>query len=328
MTCPITLNTISFHQNSNDFLISCHPENATQSVIYAIAGEVFKKFGTEVYRCPLSRHQKEFFFVPIRALSENEQIFLQKNSDNLCSEEIQKIAHFQTVFEKMQQRPFFPPIPFSFLNAVPPPEFLPLYELGQRNFIGICLRRHSLRNLQLNGADFRYADLRNSDLQQTVFRFSNLENATFQSANLRGCDLRDSNLKYCNLSHANLIGASLEDADLSYALLIGSNLTQTNIKGASFRETNLNATKISQEQFRQIYSSGRRDFSGVNFCEVSFRNCLLRNVNFRNANLENADLRNANLEGADLRESNLEGARLNFSDRIKKIFSLGPWRYR
>jgi uncharacterized protein YjbI with pentapeptide repeats len=68
------------------------------------------------------------------------------------------------------------------------------------------------------------------------------------------------------------------------------------------------------------YSSGKRNFSGVNLAYSDLRNASLKEINLESASLKEANLNEAdltdanltkiNLESADLRNANLQGANL------------------
>ena len=79
-------------------------------------------------------------------------------------------------------------------------ELLEQYKSGQRNFIGVTLRRADLECTNLRVADLRVADLRVADLRV---------------ADLEGADLEGANLEFANLEFANLRGANLRGANLS-----------------------------------------------------------------------------------------------------------------
>ena len=84
-------------------------------------------------------------------------------------------------------------------------------------------------DVDLRGANLRYADLNGANLEG-----ADLGGATLTGANLKGADLRGAKLNGAYLTRAILTDANLTAADLTNALMRGANLG-----GAELSDTNL-----------------------------------------------------------------------------------------
>ncbi len=95
----------------------------------------------------------------------------------------------------------------------------------------LILRECELRDMDLTGADFSYADLTLSSFQNVVlndasFHGSTVENALFDGCPLHGADFRDANMatasfRYCDMGGCDIRGADLFGAILEHAMLEG-----------------------------------------------------------------------------------------------------------
>jgi len=85
----------------------------------------------------------------------------------------------------------------------------------------ICECRKNGTDIDLRGADLRWAnlrcaDLRDADLRGADLRWADLRGADLRWANLQGSDLRGANLRCANLQGANLQGSDLRGANLDF----------------------------------------------------------------------------------------------------------------
>lgn len=110
------------------------------------------------------------------------------------------------------------------------------YDLGERNFPKMELRRIDLKNAQLRGI--------------------NLEGSDLSYADLRDADLSGANLTKCYLNEANLSGANLSDANLTGAYLIKAYLTKVNFQKAIVKETYFSGSFLTRANFSKADLSG------------------------------------------------------------------------
>ena len=105
-------------------------------------------------------------------------------------------------------------------------KLLQQYAAQERDFAGVHiiledLREEGMFDINLSGANFRYANLKQIitcsqgiNLSGADLRGINLEYAHFEEANLSGADLSYTNLWRACFDDANLIGADLSGAIL------------------------------------------------------------------------------------------------------------------
>ncbi len=133
------------------------------------------------------------------------------------------------------------------------------YNLGERDFPKLQLRRINLRNadlsgINLQGSDLSYADLRNADLSK-----ANLSNCYFNEANLQEVNLSGANLQGAYFIKAYLIKANLTKANIKEAYLTGSFVTRANFSKADLSGTFLNGTHLSGANFtKATYDNATR----------------------------------------------------------------------
>lgn len=139
------------------------------------------------------------------------------------------------------------------------PDIQTQYNLGERNFPKLQLRRidlrgEKLRGINLEGSDLSYADLRDTDLSN-----ANLSGCYFNEANLTAAKLEGANLKGAYLIKAYLTKANFQKAILQEAYLTGAFLTKANFMKADLTGAYLTGTQISGAYFKgAIYSSATR----------------------------------------------------------------------
>ena len=113
--------------------------------------------------------------------------------------------------------------------------------------IRLAVRWAIENDVDMSGADLRYANLSYADLHGALLsganlRYvnlhgANLSKANLSEANLLYADLHDANLRYADLSEANLSEANLLYADLCEADLSGADLSGANLHGANLNKT-------------------------------------------------------------------------------------------
>lgn len=143
------------------------------------------------------------------------------------------------------------------------------YIAGRRSFERIDLREAQLKDLQLSGALFCWADFTGvslcraqldnanftgammwrAQLQDASFRWANLHQTVMvrcdaAGANFTGANLHRTDLRLSNLRRANFAGADLRGAKLSYSDLRGADLTGTDLTGADLTGTNLTGARM------------------------------------------------------------------------------------
>lgn len=133
------------------------------------------------------------------------------------------------------------------------------YNLGERDFPQLQLRRTdlrkvNLRGINLQGSDLSYADLRDADLSK-----ADLRNCYFNEANLTGANLSGANLQGTYLIKTYLIKANLNKTNLKEAYLTGSFVTRANFTKADLCGTFLNGVHLSGATFTgAVYDSFTR----------------------------------------------------------------------
>ena len=136
------------------------------------------------------------------------------------------------------------------------------------------LPHFSLREANLEKADFEVAMLSGSDLRNAKLNVANLTGAFLSYADLRGAELI-----YADFTHAGLAETKLDGANLTNATLTGANLTNATLTGANLTNATLTGANLT--------------------------NATLTGANLTNATLTGADLTNATLTGADLTNTEL-----------------------
>jgi hypothetical protein len=138
------------------------------------------------------------------------------------------------------------------------------YQLGQRNFQKIQMRRADLRGLDLRGVDLSGADLSYANLREADLRGANLSDACLNEIDLTGANLAGANLNGTFLIKAYFIKANLQGANLSQALLTGAYLTKANLKQANLSGAYLNGSKLTGTDLTNAYYDNKTTFD-VNF---------------------------------------------------------------
>lgn len=111
------------------------------------------------------------------------------------------------------------------------------------NFSGCQLKGGKLINAQLYKTNLSKIYFENVDLAGANLKFADLENATLKNVNLRGADLQyatliNTRLEKCNLEYANLEHATLENVEFH----------ETNLKKINLKGTNL-VHQLNKEYF-------------------------------------------------------------------------------
>lgn len=119
------------------------------------------------------------------------------------------------------------------------------YNLGERQFSKIELRRADLRGLNLSYADLRGADLSSANLREINLRGADLSEANLNEADLTGANLQNANLQGAYLIKAYLIKTNLKESNLTKAYLTGAYLTKSDVSQANLSGAYLNNSKIT-----------------------------------------------------------------------------------
>lgn len=115
---------------------------------------------------------------------------------------------------------------------------------------GVTIRRNPKKEtsiywrLNLDGANFAFANLSGIDLENFDMSGSNLFSCNLSGANLRGIRLLGAALEGANLGGANLEGVDLGGANLGGADLRGADLRIANLKGADLGDANLEGADL------------------------------------------------------------------------------------
>jgi uncharacterized protein YjbI with pentapeptide repeats len=123
------------------------------------------------------------------------------------------------------------------------------YELGQRNFRNIELRRADLRGIDLRHADLSKADLSGANLKDADLSGANLSGAYLNLVDLTGANLQKAKLQGAYLIKAYLIKANLRGANLTQAYLMDAYLTKSDFKGANLSGADLHGSKFTGTNF-------------------------------------------------------------------------------
>lgn len=102
---------------------------------------------------------------------------------------------------------------------------------------------HSVRDVDLGGADLHNVDLSGADLSSADLNDVNLNGAHLNDAHLIGTHLSNADLRGAHLSNTDLRGAHLRDANLSNADLNGANLNSADLCGADLSYARLEKAK-------------------------------------------------------------------------------------
>lgn len=154
-------------------------------------------------------------------------------------------------------------------------QLLRRYADGERDFTGVEIVEFRLRHLteiNLSGADFRYANL------QKLVRYTEGIKLDFSGANLRGL-----NLEYAHFEHANFQKADLSYTDMWCAALHAADLSDADLSGAKLHEAIFYKVNLSRANFSGAHLLDTH-FDYADLTEANFS--YARKVNFGNAYLQ------------------------------------------
>ncbi len=137
------------------------------------------------------------------------------------------------------------------------------YQIGERNFQGLQLRRSDLRGINLSDANLQQADLSYANLRDGNLQGANLSGAYLNEADLTGANLAGANLQGASLIKTYFIKANLQGANLSEAYLTGAYVTKGNLKGAYLNSAYLNGAKLSGTDLTGAYYDTQTHFDGM-----------------------------------------------------------------
>jgi len=175
-----------------------------------------------------------------------------------------------------------------------------------------------LKEINLPGADLRYAYLdrvmlkkailNRAHLENARLRYSHCENVYAEDAYFNDADLRDSYWILANLKDAHLEGVRPAHADFERSYAEGSSLNNVDLSdsywvGANLKNAHLERVRLSHAHFENTYAEG----SNLN-------NAKLTNSYWSNASLKNADLTCSQWSKADMKDAYLDGAKLYGAD--------------
>ena len=197
------------------------------------------------------------------------------------------------------------------------------------NLAGVKFPENSLKGKDLSGANLSHVDLTKQDLSDTnltnaFFLRTDLSNKDFRNINVNGADFRYANLEYSILPNSVLIENRFDNSNLSYVDFSGQDLSNTSFIEAVFIETDFSNTKLQNARFNGVdfskiknndLSSSNLDgaaFSFSNFKNTEFPD-YMQQVNFIETQLNNIDFSSKEIIGmmfqnADMRESNFENS--------------------
>ncbi|MCX4581010.1 pentapeptide repeat-containing protein [Streptomyces sp. NBC_01571] len=129
------------------------------------------------------------------------------------------------------------------IGAMPPDIAAALQVLVQRN-----TAEDGSAQIDLHGANLANADLKKADLDHANLRGANLDFAMLEGASLANVDLYGANVRFAGLNEANLTKADLELATLDGADLTGVDLTGANLVLADFSQGDLSEATLTVDQ--------------------------------------------------------------------------------
>lgn len=108
---------------------------------------------------------------------------------------------------------------------------------------GLNLKRVSLQNANLFGADLSFVDLSGANLQESFLQAANLSNARLRNTNFFHVELNQ-----CDLSGATAPGAIFDKSDMGSSNLTGTNFDEASLKDVSLYHAQLTGTQISRKE--------------------------------------------------------------------------------
>ena len=171
----------------------------------------------------------------------------------------------------------------------------------------------NLSEMDLSGADLRFANLSEMDLSGADLRFANLYGANLYKTKLESADLTNAILANVNLTGSDLSGTILTGADLTGTILTGADLSGATLAGADLSDTILTGVDLSG-----------KDLTGTVFMNAKLTDVRLNKVNaidsdfsyalINNGVLTQGTFTNADFAHATLSQSEVLGAIMTNSD--------------
>ena len=156
----------------------------------------------------------------------------------------------------------------------------------------------------LEYSDLKGTTLKNANLQHANFFNADLNSATFISAELQGANFEGAVLQDANFRNANLNSAAFINAELQ-----GTYFEEANLQNANFHNANLNKALFIYAELQGSHFE-EADLQGANFFSANLQGTYFEWANLQHAVFLNANSQDVHFEGADLQNANLQGADL------------------
>lgn len=184
---------------------------------------------------------------------------------------------------------------------------------SKRELRNVCLEGVEFRGRDLHGArfvrcKFTRASFEEANLSDTTFENCQLDATSFFGANLVRSRLVDCTLRNANLVAANLTAAVLSRSNLTNAQFHRANWTEGLAKHSDMRNTVLVNTQLQGANF------GKAKLQSALFDEAEARGAQFRGANLTSATFVGATLTHAVMKGAELSKADLTGAKCDFAN--------------
>ena len=164
-----------------------------------------------------------------------------------------------------------------------------------------------LSSLVLNGADFEGANLKEANLKGTHLFRANLTITNLVDASLEGAFLEGANFFRSNLVRTKLNNVHADHVNFSHADLRSANLDGGLLKHANFNNARLNSATLQAADL-EFSLMIRTDLENANLSAAVLNNAILtsaflKNAKFVKAFMWSVTLNGANVEGADFKQA-------------------------
>ncbi|UOY06935.1 pentapeptide repeat-containing protein [Muricauda sp. SCSIO 64092] len=185
----------------------------------------------------------------------------------------------------------------SFINAKGKKSLANANLSGIKSKNELVFSQLNLKNINLSGAQLRFANFRYADLRNANFSYAQLELADFTGADLRGA----------NFDFASIKNTRMDNAVLNKSLDTILNLSNTTLKEVSFSNAELKNVIFSNDSLNELI------FRNTNLQGADLKDSDFTDFSFQGCDLQYADLSGSILDCADFKDAKLKDARLNNS---------------
>ena len=184
-------------------------------------------------------------------------------------------------------------------------------------FMNADLKHSDLSNTRLSFADFTNADMRfatliNANARSAIFTRAKVgaiqgKNGNFEHANFAGADINRSRFEAARMKYVIMTGTQLPESDFSKAQLDKANLSQSHLNGCTFKDASLVDANLSHSHLEST------DFTSADITDADFSFSHLDGADFSGVTKYDG----ANFYGASINNVKVEPVLLNYMLKSK-----------